>query len=156
MVNGCFQGLFWSSLQTLIVLMNAAKMGTVNKFHFSVGMPMLIISDTMKICKMNCRSRLQQREQKTLKGCLQCRFLWGGGNLPVTGDCGGQCYDLVVQLFFVPQWLSVMSTLKDSYLTVTIVRISVGSTTWTIHIVSGFPASPITITVTTETVHSCS
>lgn len=74
-------------------------------------------------------------------------------NLPVTGDCGGQCYDLVVQLFFVPQWLSVISTLKNSNLTVTIVRVSVGATTWAIHIISGFPASPITITVTTMTVH---
>lgn len=75
----CFQGPFWSSLQTLIILMNAAKMGTVNKFYFSVGMPMVIISDTMKICNVNCRSGLQQKERKTLKRLPATPFPLGRG-----------------------------------------------------------------------------
>ena len=37
-------------------------------------------------------------KKKVLRGCLQCRFLWGGEKLQLllTGDCCSQCYDLVI------------------------------------------------------------
>lgn len=55
---------------------------------------------------------------------------------------------VILQLFLLPQLSSFTTTLLKTYLTVTIIWISVGATTWTVHIASGFPASTIAIPVT--------
>lgn len=75
-----------------------------------------------------------------------------GGELQrfLTGDCSGRCSDLLgyFAALPLPQLSSLTTTLLKIYLTVTIIWFSVGATTWTVHVASGFPASAIAIPVT--------
>lgn len=86
-------------------------------------------------------------------GCLTSDFFCAGvDNCIVSWLETADVIAVVLWVTFValllPQLSSFASTLIKIYLTVTIVRFSVWATTWTVHVVSGLPASTIAITVT--------
>lgn len=85
--------------------------------------------------------------------CLKCNFFRvGGKNCNVSwleiAVVTAVIFLVILQLFLLPQLSSFTTTLIKTYLTVTVIWFSVGATTWTVHVVSGFPASAIAIPVT--------
>lgn len=86
-------------------------------------------------------------------GCLTSDFFCAGvDNCNVswleTADIIAVVWVVTFVALLLPQLSSFASTLVKTYLTVTIIRFSVWATTWTVHVVSGLPASTIAITVT--------